>query len=225
MVEAARGPQPEAPATTLDGLIAKRVADLTAYQDAAYAQRFADFVSKVRAGGDERLTEAVARAYYKLLAYKDEYEVGRLYSDGRFRAAFDAQFAGGKPRVQLSPPIFARTDPATGRPKKYSFGPWIFTAFGLLAKLKGLRGTAFDIFGYSHERKAERAAIATYEADIDRLLAGLAPHNAGLATEIAALPLDVRGYGPVKDAAAATVAKRAAALWAKWPGEAVRAAA
>ncbi|WP_419814225.1 indolepyruvate ferredoxin oxidoreductase family protein [Glacieibacterium sp.] len=218
MVEAARGPKPEAPATTLDGMIEKRVADLTTYQDAAYAERFTGLVAKVRAAGNEQLAEAVARSYYKLLAYKDEYEVGRLYSDGRFRAAFDAQFVGGKPRVQLSPPIFAKLDPATGRPRKYSFGPWIFTAFGMLAKLKGLRGTAFDVFGYSHERRAERAAITDYEAEVERLLAGLTPDNGSLAVEIASLPLAVRGFGVVKDAAAEKVAAQRVALWAKWPG-------
>jgi len=225
MVQAARGPLPEPPATTLDGLIEKRVADLTAYQDAAYAERFIALVSRVRATGDDRLTEAAARSYYKLLAYKDEYEVGRLYSDGRFRAAYDAQFAGGKPRVMLSPPIFARLDPATGRPKKYSFGPWIFTAFGVLAKLKGLRGTAFDVFGYSAERRSERTAATSFEADVDRLLAGLTPDNAGLAAEIAALPLAVRGFGPVRHAAAEKIAAQAVMLWARWPGEAIRVAA
>jgi len=225
MVQAARGPLPEPPATTLDGLIEKRVADLTAYQDADYAARFTTLVACARTSGDDRLTEAVARSFYKLLAYKDEYEVGRLYSDGRFRAAFDAQFAGGKPRVMLSPPIFARLDPATGRPKKYSFGPWIFTAFGVLAKLKGLRGTAFDVFGYSAERRSERAAIALFEADVDRLLVGLTPDNAGLAAEIAALPLAVRGFGPVRHAAAKKIAAQAATLWARWPGEAIRVAA
>ncbi|QXQ05716.1 indolepyruvate ferredoxin oxidoreductase family protein [Sphingosinicellaceae bacterium] len=225
MVEAARGPAPEPLSTTLDGLLDKRVADLTAYQDTAYAERYRSLVERVRAAGHEPLTEAVAKSYYKLLAYKDEYEVGRLYSDGRFRAAFDAQFAGGKPRVQLSPPIFARMDPATGRPKKYSFGPWVFSVFGMLAKLKGLRGTAFDVFGYSHERRSERAAIVDYEAEVDRLLAGLTVDNVALATEIAALPLAVRGFGPVKDAAAVKVAGERTALWSRWPGEATRAAA
>ncbi len=225
MVEAARGPAPEPVSTTLDGLVTKRIADLTAYQDAAYAARYRTLVDRARASGDETFAEAVARSYYKLLAYKDEYEVGRLYSDGRFRAAYDAQFSGGKPRVQLSPPIFARTDPATGRPKKYSFGPWVFGVFGMLAKLKGLRGTAFDVFGYSHERRAERAAIGDYEAEVERLLAGLTPDNASLATQIAALPLAVRGFGPVREAAAIKVAADRAALWAKWPGEAVRVAA
>ena len=225
MVEAARGPAPEPVSTTLDGLVDKRVADLTAYQDAAYGARYRALVERVRAAGHEPLTEAVARAYYKLLAYKDEYEVGRLYSDGRFRAAYDAQFQGGKPRVQLSPPIFARTDPATGRPKKYSFGPWVFLVFGMLAKLKGLRGTPFDVFGYSAERRSERAAIADYEAEVERLLAGLTADNGALAVQIAALPLAVRGFGPVREAAAVKVAAERAALWAKWPGEAVRAAA
>ncbi len=175
MVAQARGPAPEAPATTLPELIARRVADLTAYQDADYASKFSDLVAKVQAVGEDRLTEAVARSAYKLLAYKDEYEVARLYSDGRFDAAFTAQFEGGeRPRVQLSPPLFARLDPATGRPKKYSFGPWVFTAFRLLAKMKGLRGTALDPFGYSAERRHERAAFADYAAKVDRLIARLA---------------------------------------------------
>jgi indolepyruvate ferredoxin oxidoreductase len=159
------------------------------------------------------------------MAYKDEYEVARLYSDGRFRAAFDAQFAGGKPRVLLAPPLISRLDPATGRPKKISFGPWVFTAFGVLAKLKGLRGTALDIFGYSEERRNERADIAAYEAEVEQLLAGLHDDNRSLALAIARLPMDVRGFGPVKDKARADVAARRAALWAKWPGERRRAAA
>ena len=225
MVEAARGPAVEPPATTLDEIIARRIADLTAYQDAAYAARFSTLVTKARTAGGDVFAEAVARSHYKLLTYKDEFEVGRLYSDGRFKAAFDAQFAGGKPRVQLAPPFLPGKDPATGRPKKRSFGPWIFTAFGVLAKLKGLRGTAFDPFGYSAERKAERADIITFEADVDRLIAGLTPDNLGLALAIARLPMDARGFGPVKEAQREAVAKRAVALWAKWPGEAVRAAA
>ncbi len=225
LVEAARGPQPEPPAKSLDEVIARRTADLTAYQDAAYAARFTTLVARARAAGGDAFADAVARSHYKLLAYKDEYEIGRLYSDGRFRAAFDAQFSGGKPRVQLAPPLISRIDPATGRPKKISFGPWIFTAFGMLAKLKGLRGTAFDMFGYTAERRGERADIAAFEAEVDRLIAGLTDANAGLAIAIARLPMDVRGFGPVKDGARETVAKRREALWAKWPGEAVRAAA
>ncbi len=225
MVEEARGPAVAPPATTLDEVIARRIADLTAYQDVAYADRFAALVAKARAAGGDAFAEAVARSHYKLLAYKDEYEVGRLYSDGRFKAAFDAQFSGGNLKVQLAPPFLSGLDPATGRPKKRSFGPWIFTAFGLLAKMKGLRGTAFDVFGYSAERRDERADIAAYEGEVDRLIAGLTDSNVSMAIAIAKLPMDVRGFGPVKAAQREAVAKRRTALWAKWPGEAARAAA
>jgi len=225
LVEATRGPQLEPPATNLDEMIARREADLTAYQDAAYAVRFSETVAKARAAGGDALGEAVAKSLYKLMAYKDEYEVARLYSDGRFRAAYDAQFSDGKPRVLLAPPLISRTDPATGRPKKISFGPWIFTAFGVLARLKGLRGTALDPFGYTEERRNERADIAAYEADVARLIADITPANIGLALAIARLPMDVRGFGPVKDKAREEVAKRRAALWAKWPGVAAQAAA
>jgi indolepyruvate ferredoxin oxidoreductase len=218
MVETARGPAPEPLSETVDQLIERRARDLTAYQDAAYAERYRALVGRVDAAGVPALTEAVARSYYKLLAYKDEYEVGRLYSDGRFTAALQAQFGGDYKRsVWLSPPLFARMDPATGRPKKYKFGAWVFPLFGVLARLKGLRGTPLDVFGYSHERRAERAAIIAYEATVDRLLADLRPDNAALAVEIATLPLAVRGFGPVKEKAAATVAAQEAALWAKWP--------
>ena len=224
LVTAARGPQPDPPATSLDVVIARRVADLTAYQDADYAARYAALVVRARAAGDD-LGDAVARSLFKLMAYKDEYEVARLYSDGRFRTAYDAQFSGGKPRLLLAPPLISRTDPATGRPKKISFGPWIFTAFKLLARMKGLRGTAFDVFGYSAERRDERADIASYAAEVERLLAEGTSANRSLALAIARLPMDVRGFGPVKDKARAEVARRRAALWAKWPGTALRAAA
>ncbi len=225
LVEATRGPQPEPPATTLDEMIARREADLILYQDAAYAQRFRATVDQARIAGGDALAEAVAKSLYRLMAYKDEYEVARLYSDGRFRAAYDAQFAGGKPRVLLAPPLITRLDPATGRPKKISFGPWIFKAFGVLAKLKGLRGTALDIFGYSEERRFERADIAAFEADVARLCAEVNPANIGLALAIARLPMDVRGFGPVKAKARAEVAARRDALWAKLAGTLERAAA
>jgi indolepyruvate ferredoxin oxidoreductase len=232
MVGEARGPAPEPLSQTLDELIARRVADLTAYQNAAYADRYAAKIAALRSAeqtvmpGSECLTQAAARALYKLMAYKDEYEVGRLYSDGRFKAQLTQQFGGDfRMKVQLSPPLFARADPRTGRPRKYEFGAWIMPAFKLLAKLKGLRGTAFDIFGYSQERKAERAAISAYEADLERLVAGLRADNIELATAIAVLPMDVRGYGPVKEEAVAKVAARREVLFAKWPGVAVRAAA
>ncbi len=225
LVEAARGPAAAPPATSLDEVIARRTADLTAYQDAAYAARFAALVTKARAKGGDVFGDAVARSYYKLLAYKDEYEVARLYSDGRFRAAFDAQFAGGTPRVMLAPPLLSRIDPATGRPKKISFGPWVFGVFGVLAKLKGLRGTALDVFGYTAERRSERADITAFEAEVEKLLAGITDANIGLASAIARLPIDVRGFGPVKDAAREAVAARRTALWAQWPGDRIKLAA
>ena len=225
LVEATRGPQPEPPATTLDEMIAKREADLVLYQDAAYAQHFRAVTDKARTAGGEALGEAVAKSLYKLMAYKDEYEVARLYSDGRFEASYAAQFSGGKPRLLLAPPLISRTDPATGRPKKISFGPWIFTAFQLLAKGKRLRGSALDVFGYAEERRAERSDIAAYEAEVGRLCADVNPANIGLAITIARLPMDVRGFGPVKDKARDEVATRRAALWAKWPGMAAKAAA
>jgi indolepyruvate ferredoxin oxidoreductase len=225
LVTATRRPQPEPPATTLDDMIARREADLAQYQDAAYAARFRAQVDKARAAGGDGFGEAVARSLYKLMAYKDEYEVARLYSDGRFRAAFEAQFSGGNPRLLLAPPLITRTDPATGRPKKISFGPWVFTAFRLLAKAKRLRGSALDIFGYSEERRNERADIAAYEDDVVRLCAALNPSNIGLATAIAKLPMDVRGFGPVKDKARAAVAAQRAALWAKFNGAVAAAAA
>jgi indolepyruvate ferredoxin oxidoreductase len=225
LINATRGPAPEPPATSLDELVSRREADLVLYQDAAYAARYRAGVAKARAAGGDVLGEAVARSLYKLMAYKDEYEVARLYSDGRFRAAYDAQFSGGRPRVLLAPPLLSRTDPATGRPKKISFGPWVFTAFALLARFKRLRGTPLDPFGRTEERRHERADIAAYEAEIDRLCAAASPATIGLVAAIARLPLDVRGFGPVKARAREAVAARRAALWAQLDGRADRAAA
>ena len=219
LVEAARGPAPAPPARTLDEVIARRSADLIAYQDVAYAARFTALVGKARHARGDKFAEAIARSYYKLLAYKDEYEVGRLYSDGRFKAAFEAQFSAGAIKVQLAPPFLGGIDAATGRPRKRSFGPWILTAFGLLAKGKRLRGTALDPFGYTAERRSERADIAAFEADVEKLLAGVTDNNIGLAIAIAQLPMDVRGFGPVKQAARASVAERRDRLWSQWPGE------
>ena len=225
-VEAARGAVEQPQSETLDQSIDRRVADLTAYQNQAYAARFTALVEKVRSTGDDALTEVVARSYHKLLAYKDEYEVARLYTDGRFEASLAGQFSGGnRPKLMLSPPIFARIDPATGRPKKYSFGPWVLTLLRLLTKFKALRGTTFDPFGRNPERLEERALIGWYEATIAQLLSGLAPHNRPLAIEIASLPLDIRGFGPVKAEAITRVKAREAALWRKWPGAAKQAAA
>jgi indolepyruvate ferredoxin oxidoreductase len=194
-------------ATTLKDIMAPRIRQLTAYQNAAYAQRYEDMVVRVqraeaeRARGATGLAETVARYYYKLLACKDEYEVARLYTDGAFLRAVRDQFEGDyRLKFHLAPPLFARRDPATGELKKQQFGPWMLRAFGLLAALKGLRGTPFDIFGYTAERRRERQLIADYEAVIAELLAGLTPENHELAIAIAAIPEHIRGYGHVKDA-------------------------
>ncbi len=200
-------PAPETlPPATLADFVARRVADLTAYQDAAYARRYTGMIDRVRAAEASRakgmagLADAVARSYFKLLACKDEYEVARLYTDGVFAAGLARQFAG-KARLtfHLAPPLIANRDPATGHLIKREYGAWVMTAFRIVAALKGLRGTPFDVFGYAAERKMERRLIAEYETVMAELLAGLDPDNHALAVEIAALPLTIRGFGHVKE--------------------------
>ncbi len=191
------------PRKTLDELIERRVAHLTAYQDAAYAARYRSLVERVRAAdaaiGRSALTEAVARYYAKLLAYKDEYEVARLYTDGAFMAEIGRRFEG-RPKVELhlAPPLLAQRDPATGHLRKRAYGPWIFTAMRWLARMKGLRGRWLDPFGHSADRRTERRLIAEYETVVEELLAKLSPENYGLAVEIAQIPEQIRGYGHVK---------------------------
>ncbi|HUQ26689.1 MAG TPA: DUF6537 domain-containing protein, partial [Burkholderiales bacterium] len=146
-----------------------------------------------------KLTEAVARYYAKLLAYKDEYEVARLHSDGAMRSKVEGMFEGDyKVVYHLAPPLLARTDPLTGEPKKIRFGSWMGGVFRILAALKGVRGTPLDLFGYSEERKTERALIREYEETVERLLAELSPENHALAIQIASLPEEIRGYGHIK---------------------------
>ena len=125
------------------------------------------------------LTEAAARSLFTLMAYKDEYEVGRLYTNGHFEKQVAAAFEGENLRYEfhLAPPLLARRDKTTGLPRKMSFGPWMLKAFAVLAKLKGLRGTPFDVFGYTHERKVERRLIGDYEALLGEIVATLAPQN------------------------------------------------
>ncbi|MCP4327711.1 MAG: indolepyruvate ferredoxin oxidoreductase family protein [Alphaproteobacteria bacterium] len=191
---------------SLDETVARRVADLTAYQDQAYAQRYADLVARVaavekdKAAGMTGLTEAVARYYYKLLAIKDEYEVARLYTDGDFLRHLGDQFEGDyRLEFNLAPPLLAERDPQTGHLKKRTFGPWMLRAFSVLARFKGLRGTAFDVFRRSAERKRERALIGEYETTVETLLENLNHDNHSLAVEIASLPEHIRGYGHVKE--------------------------
>jgi indolepyruvate ferredoxin oxidoreductase len=212
---------------SLDDLIEHRVAHLTAYQGRRYARRYRRLVEQVREvegrmfSGSAALAEAVARNYAKLLAYKDEYEVARLYAAPAFRAALAAQFEGAERiEVHLAPPLLARRD-ARGHLRKRAYGPWMLHAFGWLAPLKLLRGTALDPFGRTEERRAERALIAQYEADIADILHRLAPATLATAVAIAALPDRIRGYGHIKDKAIREAAAERARLLERLhaPGE------
>jgi indolepyruvate ferredoxin oxidoreductase len=206
--------------TNIDDMVAKRVEFLTGYQDAAYAQQYNAFVEKVRAAeaplNSRKLTEAVARYLFKLMAYKDEYEVARLQSDPAFLAKIASQFEGDyKLNYHLAPPLTAKKN-AAGELQKSRFGPSMLTGFRWLAKLKGLRGTPFDVFGRTEERKTERALIVEYKASIDEVLATLSAGNLALATEIARVPEEIRGYGHVKDRHLATARPKWAALMTSW---------
>jgi len=210
-VEKAAAPVVEPPkhlalSRSVDEEIERRVAELTAYQNAAYAARYRGLVETVRAAeqkalpGTESLTEAVARYAYKLMAYKDEYEVARLYTDPAFRQQLEEQFEGNfRLEVNLAPPLLAQRDPETGHLKKRAYGPWIFTAFRLLTALRGLRGTAFDPFGRSEERKTERRLIEQYFEDMTEVAAALTADNHAAAVALAKVPEHIRGYGHVKE--------------------------
>jgi indolepyruvate ferredoxin oxidoreductase len=188
---------------SLEASVRRRVEFLTAYQDAAYAERYEAFVAKVRQaeaklGRGEALSKAVAKSLFKLMAYKDEYEVARLYTDGRFEERLKATFAGDfKIGFHLAPPLLARRD-AQGRLLKAQYGSWMRQVFKLLAKLKFLRGTAFDPFGKTEERRMERQLIDDYRASIEALLPRLSEGNLKQAVELAGLPEQVRGFGHVK---------------------------
>jgi indolepyruvate ferredoxin oxidoreductase len=186
--------------------VSRRVAFLTAYQDERYAERYRDWVEKVKtaeankAPGQCALSEAVARYLFKLMAYKDEYEVARLYTDTAFVERVKSTFDGDNLRFEfhLAPPLLARRDAQTGEPKKMSFGPWLLGVFRVLAKLKVLRGTPFDIFGYTAERRTERRLIAEYEKHLAEIIERLTPNNHHLAVGLASLPEKIRGFGHVK---------------------------
>ena len=189
----------------LDALIEHRAAYLKNYQNAAYARRYRDTVRTIRvaetklARGFSGLAEAVARNLFTLMAYKDEYEVARLYSDGAFLQKLQRQFEGDFTlEYHLAPPLLARRDPATGAPKKRAFGPWMRHVFKLLTWLRPLRGTALDVFGYTKERRMERRLIADYQALVGELAASLNPGNHALAIELASLPAKMRGFGHIK---------------------------
>jgi indolepyruvate ferredoxin oxidoreductase len=206
---------------SLDELVERRVRFLTDYQDAAYAERYRTLVERVRAvewdkAGSTALTETVARYYFKLMAYKDEYEVARLYTSGEFQRRLQQQFEGDfEVRFHLAPPLFAKKDDQ-GRLIKQEYGPWMLKAFGLLAKLKFLRGGTFDIFGRTDERRGERQLITDYEQTVALLLEGLGDDRVALAVEIASIPEHIRGYGHVKEAHLHKAKAREATLLAQW---------
>lgn len=196
---------PQEISNTLDEVIERRQKELTAYQNAAYAKRYTDRVQKIRALEKSlmphaiSLTEAVARHYYKLLAYKDEYEVARLYADPAFMEKINATFEGDfKLNFHLAPPLWAHGKDGEA-PRKRSYGPWMMTAFRLLARLKFLRQTPLDPFGYTHDRKLEKALLADYENLLDTLGTGLTVDNHDAAVKLASMPDRMRGYGPVKE--------------------------
>jgi indolepyruvate ferredoxin oxidoreductase len=191
--------------SSLDALVHRYADELTAYQNAAYAKQYIALVDRVRAAerrvgqDDGPLAFSVARGYFRLLAIKDEYEVARLYSDGTFAQDLQRRFSGAyKIRFHLAPPLLARPDRATGHIRKQNYGAWMGSLFPLLARMKTLRGTWFDVFSYTGERRAERLLIRQYRQTIDSLLAGLTPDKYQIAVEIAALPERIRGYGHVK---------------------------
>ncbi|WP_120993027.1 indolepyruvate ferredoxin oxidoreductase family protein [Stutzerimonas urumqiensis] len=204
--------QAEPRCETVDEIIAWRVDFLTRYQSARYARRYQALVERVRQADrepDQALTEAVARYYFKLLAYKDEYEVARLYSEPAFRQRLASQFEGDyRLQFHLAPAWLAKRDPVTGEPRKREFGPWMLNAFEVLAKFRFLRGTPLDPFGYGADRKLERELIGEYERTVESLLSQLKPGNYRTAVAIAALPEQIRGFGPIKERSVAAVRQR-----------------
>jgi indolepyruvate ferredoxin oxidoreductase len=194
-------------AMSLDEIIAHRSAHLTNYQNEKLAARYQSLVGQVRdaardRGFGEELPRAVAVNYAKLLAYKDEYEVARLFTDGHFEQKLRDQFDGDfKISFNLAPPLLGGAKDALGRPKKRAFGAWILPVFRTLAKMRGLRGTVLDVFGYSADRRLERDLIAGYEKDVATVLGLLSPATHDTAVELLSLPDRIRGYGPVKEKA------------------------
>jgi indolepyruvate ferredoxin oxidoreductase len=191
---------------TLEELIERRVDFLSDYQNRDYAKKYQGLVDRVR--GKEQsgknidgLTEAVARYYFKLMAYKDEYEVGRLYANGVFQKKVEQLFEGNyKVRYHLAPPLFAKKDPETGFLKKKEFGSWVLGAFKILSRMRFLRGTAFDIFGWTDERKMERQLIEDYRLLVEEILDSVNESNFDIAKRLLSLPEEIKGFGHVKEA-------------------------
>ncbi|MBL8269252.1 DUF6537 domain-containing protein, partial [Steroidobacter sp.] len=206
---------PSVPSIDLDTFITRRADDLAAYQNAAYAANYVELLREVRQSearldpGAERLAWAVARSAFKLMAYKDEYEVARLYADGRFQAELTRQFEGDvRLQFHLAPPLLTRTDARTGRPRKITLGAWMLPVFRLLAHGKHLRQTPLDVFGWTAERRLERALRDTYLAWVRSACSQLNAGNYQTLAELAEAPLQVRGFGPVKAEAAHRLLQR-----------------
>jgi indolepyruvate ferredoxin oxidoreductase len=205
---------------TLETLVARRVEFLSAYQNQAYADTYKTFIDKVRVAemplGKTTLSEAVARNLFKLMAYKDEYEVARLHTDRSFLDRVNGMFEGDfKLNYHLAPPVIAKKN-ERGELQKRQFGPAMLTAFRVLARLKGLRGTAFDIFGRTEERRTERALISEYQGSVEQVLTSLNAGNHALALEIARLPEQIKGFGHVKERNLSAVRNRWAGLMQQW---------
>ncbi len=212
---------------TLDEVIERRERFLGEYQSRRYGKRYRALVERVRAAeekaapGSTALTDAVARSLFKLMSYKDEYEVARLYTNGHFERQIAAAFEGENLSYEfhLAPPLFARKDPVTGVPKKMSFGPWMMKAFRVLAGLKSLRGTPLDVFGYTHERRTERQLVRDFEALVGEILAGLNAENHAAAVGLAAVQQKIRGFGHIKDRNLKAAKAEEAALLARFRAE------
>jgi indolepyruvate ferredoxin oxidoreductase len=208
---------------TLENLVRRRAKFLAAYQNDAYAARYQERVARVagaeakRALGSGELSRAVARNLFKLMAYKDEYEVARLYTNGSFQRQLATTFEGDlRLEYHLAPPVLVRKDKTSGEARKMSFGPWMIHGFKVLAALRFLRGSALDPFGYLRERRDERQAIADYEELCDELAVCLSAANYALACALASLPEKIRGYGYVKARAMAAVGVERKGLLQRW---------
>ncbi|MCG7394418.1 indolepyruvate ferredoxin oxidoreductase family protein [Microvirga sp. ACRRW] len=228
MMNALKAPNDELKISeTLDEVIDRRVEFLSAYQNKRYGQRYRAQVQRVREAeanvvpGSTALTDAVARSLFKLMAYKDEYEVARLYTDGHFERQVASTFEGENLRYEfhLAPPMLAKKDPVTGVPKKMSFGPWMMKAFRVLAKFKALRGTPLDVFGYTHERRTERELIREFEGRIGEIVAKLNADNHAVAVGLANIPQKIRGFGHIKERNLEVAKKEEADLLAKFRAE------
>ncbi len=211
-------PATDATPESLDAIVARNVAELRDYQDARYAERHRRLVDQARAaeqgmGGRDAFASAVARNHFKLMAYKDEYEVARLLTAPSFRAMLAEEFEGDfRIEYNMAPPLLQRRDPLTGRYPKRRFGAWMTPLLKLLARGKRLRGTVLDPFGHAAHRRTERALITDYERDVARLAEALTADRLALSIEIAALPERIRGFDTVKDASIEEMRRRKASL-------------